>query len=136
MIKDHHHKRIMQIAELKTTHSVDLINGYDRHSISIQQQRYEQSILLLPDCPVTIWDINDAHCLTEKQLDMFVAKQPQIVIIGTGLSPYFCSQQFYAYLSTHGIGLELMTTAAACRTYNLLVQEGRRVAAGLILNIV
>jgi uncharacterized protein len=59
--------------------------------------------------------------------------QTEVVLLGTGRQQRFPSMQLMAALSRKGIGLEPMDTAAACRTYNVLMSEDRRVAAALLL---
>ncbi|MCP4126357.1 MAG: hypothetical protein GY753_04760, partial [Gammaproteobacteria bacterium] len=60
--------------------------------------------------------------------------EPQLVILGTGEEQQFPQPALYALLLNQGVGVEVMTTPAACRTYNILVSEGRRVAAALLLS--
>ncbi|OYY84483.1 MAG: hypothetical protein B7Y34_00445, partial [Methylophilales bacterium 16-45-9] len=59
--------------------------------------------------------------------------KPELVLLGTGAKHLFLHPKHYQELSASGIALECMTTAAACRTYNILMSEGRNVAAALIL---
>ncbi|MBU3735478.1 MAG: hypothetical protein FGM62_00730, partial [Methylobacterium sp.] len=58
---------------------------------------------------------------------------PELVLLGTGLRHCFAHPRLSRALSEAGIGLECMDTAAACRTYNILMSEGRHVAAALII---
>ena len=66
-------------------------------------------------------------------LDSVRKVKPDLVILGTGNQQRFPPPKLYQSLVFAGIGLEIMTTPAACRTYNILVSEGRMVAAALIL---
>ncbi len=59
--------------------------------------------------------------------------EPEIVILGTGPAQVFPEPAVYAPAINRGVGLEIMDTGAACRTYNILVSEGRRVVAALIM---
>ena len=62
-----------------------------------------------------------------------LALQPEILLIGTGRRLVFPAHSLYAELFRKGIGLEVMDTTAACRTYNILLSEGREVVAALFM---
>lgn len=110
-----------------------LIDGYDLHSIRIGGQNHSQSLRLTPDQPPQRWEVTSLPTLTTAQLDLLVINAPELLLIGTGRNNAVLEFALYARLTSYGIGFELMDTGAACRTYNLLVGEGRRVAAGLIV---
>ena len=94
---------------------------------------YAGSLLLLPGRPVAPWAVAAGDALGPGDLEVFLAAAPELVLLGTGAALRFPEAAARAALLGRGVGLEVMTTAAACRTYNLLAQDGRRVAAGLIL---
>ena len=71
--------------------------------------------------------------LTESHLEAIFALAPQLVLLGTGATQKFPATNIRAAFAQRRIGLEVMDVGAACRTFNLLVQEGRRVAAALLL---
>jgi uncharacterized protein len=71
--------------------------------------------------------------LEVEHLQAVLALEPQIILLGTGERQVFPAPAIAAAVQAAGIGLEVMDTRAACRTYNVLVQEGRRVAAALIV---
>ena len=60
--------------------------------------------------------------------------EPEIVLLGSGRRLVFPRQEIFGQVLGRNIGLEIMDTAAACRTFNILAAEGRRVAAALILD--
>jgi uncharacterized protein len=64
---------------------------------------------------------------------MLLDLQPEVVVLGTGLRQHFVHPSLYAGLMSRRIGIEIMSTAAACRTYNVLAQENRHVVAALVL---
>lgn len=109
-----------------------LITGYGSDHIQVNGQRHETSLVLLPDEVISGWaehfsGLNQAH------FDTLAMRAPEIILLGTGKVLQFPSPALYAGLLKANIGVEVMDTAAACRTYNILAAEGRRVAAALIL---
>jgi uncharacterized protein len=72
--------------------------------------------------------------LRSEHLEPALAMGPQVVIIGTGQRQQFPDPAVYFALLEQGIGVEIMDTGAACRTYNILAGEGRRVVAALMLD--
>ena len=101
--------------------------------VRINEALHAGSVLLLPGRPVAPWPVAGGGALNPGDLQAFLAAAPELVLLGTGAALRFPEAAARAALLERGIGLEVMTTAAACRTYNLLAQDGRRVAAGLIL---
>ena len=80
----------------------------------------------------------DWHCarfedLTENHFAQLVATQPELVIFGSGARLRFAPPALMRALMQHRIGIETMDTLAACRTYNILAGEGRRVVAALLI---
>jgi uncharacterized protein len=71
--------------------------------------------------------------LTEADLEAVLALQPEIVVLGSGTRQRFPDPRLTAAIMARGIGCEVMDTGAACRTYNVLVSEGRRAVAALLL---
>ncbi len=79
------------------------------------------------------WAPGGFEGLDEAQLAMLLELDPELVILGTGERQRFPAPALLAPLYAAGIGVEVMDSGAACRTYNILLGEGRRVAAGIIL---
>ena len=80
-----------------------------------------------------MWSVREVSNATEAEFELLVKFQAEVVILGTGINHVFPSQEISKSLIKAGIGLEVMNTAAACRTYNALVSDGRKVLAALIL---
>ncbi len=113
-------------------------NGYTVHSytdeeIRIAGKNYRQSLILAPDQIVENWSVTDADLLEEEQLQQILELKPEIVLLGTGKQRVMFNTTEKMQLLMLFPGMEMMETAAACRTYNLLAAEGRRVVAGLII---
>ncbi len=110
-----------------------LITGYSQDWISINNLVYPQSLVVLPDELLLDWTVSDFDNLTEANFECLLAYQPEVVLLGTGSSHRFIHPRLIQVLTASHIPVECMTTDAACRTYNILMAEGRIVAAALIL---
>jgi uncharacterized protein len=110
-----------------------LITGYGEGWIEVNETRYPHSLIVLPGQLLKDWDATDFENLTAAHFERLLALQPELVLLGTGTSHRFIHPSISRPLLDAGIGLECMTTAAACRTFNILMAEGRHVAAALLL---
>lgn len=110
-----------------------VINGYGDGGFRITGQRFEGSVLVFPDRTLTI-DLPSAAALTLDHLSEIFAATPavELVLFGTGVAIAAPQPAIRAALRERRIGLELMDSGAACRTYNVLMAEDRRVAALLV----
>ena len=95
--------------------------------------RYERSLLVLPDRPVKAWDVAGVDTLRENDLEFLGGLGVEIVLLGTGEKLRFLHPRLLQPLARACVGVEVMDTRAACRTYNILLAEGRKVAAALVL---
>jgi uncharacterized protein len=109
------------------------IEGYARGRIIVDGRGYGESLIVSPERIIADWGPASVGELTEDHLASLANLSPQVIIIGTGEHQVFPDPRLYFSLVTRGIGVEIMDTGAACRTYNILMAEGRRVAAGLIM---
>ena len=109
------------------------IQGYKPGCIQINNQQLTTSIIISASQLITHWPPQHINELTSTHLSPVLALQPSILLIGTGITLQFPALETYGDLINHGIGIEIMDTAAACRTYNALTAENRQVAAALIL---
>ncbi len=98
----------------------------------VNGERQEGGLIVLPDEIVVDW-ANLFEELTVVHFTALAIRAPEIVLLGSGARLRFPSPKLYAGLIKARIGVEVMDTAAACRTYNILAAEGRRVAAALLL---
>lgn len=115
----------------------NLITGYHIDSnaswVEITHARHSCSVLVLPGKIITDWDATTVATLTEAHFEKIAALKPEIVLLGTGAKIRFPHPRLWRSLADLGIGMECMDTGAACRTYNILMSEGRHVAAALML---
>lgn len=107
------------------------IVGLTDEWIQINQDRYEHSVAILVD-QICDWSIESVDALETHHFDEILSKNPEVVLVGTGICQGFVHPKVAAHLARAGVGLECMTTRAACHTYNMLSAEDRRVAAILI----
>mgnify|MGYP006275792239 CR=1 FL=1 len=110
-----------------------IIRSYGAGEFRIADQRHTSSLVLSRDQVRT--DLLPAHAgmLTAAHLDTLCDLGADLLVIGTGARSSFLSQALLARVLARGVGCEVMSTAAACRSYNVLVAEGRSVAAALFI---
>jgi len=118
---------------LTTAENNNLITGYGESYIEINKQRYAQNLIVMPQTIVVDWHAENVSALNNEHFQELIKLKPEVVLLGTGKTHVFLHPKNHQILTEHGIALECMTTAAACRTYNILMSEGRLVAAALIL---
>ena len=109
-----------------------IITGYQPGHILINNKPYSKSLIICPDKLITTWDVHQIQQLDKPSLSVFLDLQPEVVLIGTGEQMVFPAGEIIAWFAHQKIGFEVMSITAACRTYGILVSEGRRVAAAFI----
>lgn len=101
--------------------------------VMVNGERYDRSIVVLAEQVRGDWAVADFDELTELHFSYFLALKPDVLLLGTGVRQRFPHPRLYAALTKAGIGVECMDTPAACRTYNILVAEDRKVVAAILL---
>lgn len=127
---------MLRDARLKFTRELSarlVIRNVSATTVRVNDTEYTESIVLTPDDQLTIWSDKPIADLTETDFDGVLGTKPEIVLLGTGTSNVFPPRELTFAFARKGIGLEVMDTAAAARTFNVLANEGRRVAAILYL---
>ena len=112
---------------------LNTVTGYGDGYVLINQQRYETSIVVLPDHLLPGWGAAGFAALSVTDLEQLRDLRPEVVLLGTGRQQRFPTPALLRPLMETRIGFEIMDTHAACRTYNILMSEGRHVAAALLL---
>jgi uncharacterized protein len=97
----------------------------------VNGQRYDSSLIVMPD-QVLPWDASEFIKMTEEHFEKLKDLRVEILLLGTGPRQRFPHPSLTAPLAAAGIGVEVMDLKAACRTYNILVAEERKVAAALM----
>jgi uncharacterized protein len=118
---------------LTTAENNYLITAYSESYIEVNKQRHAGSLILMPQELILDWDVKSFSDLIEKHLSEIAEFNTEVVLLGTGEKHQFLHPKIYQSLTVKGIPIECMTTAAACRTYNILMSEHRNVLAALIL---
>jgi uncharacterized protein len=110
-----------------------LIDGYGAGGFRISGQAHKGSILILPD-RVVAWPVTDVAALSLADLAPVTAASPtpEILLLGCGRRSAMIAPALRQALRSAGVVIDAMDTGAACRTYNVLLSEARRVAAALI----
>jgi uncharacterized protein len=109
------------------------IRAFKPGFIQINQQLFTHSLIVTPTKLIENWAPQHITDLTHAHFKMIIDLHPDILILGTGEELQFPSIELYGELINEGIGVEIMDTSAACRTYNVLTSENRNVAAALII---
>ena len=102
--------------------------------VRVGQTEYRGNIVLLPDAVVQDWAPNGFDALGESDYASLLSYRPEMVLLGTGSAQRFPHPRLLQSLAAARVGVEVMDTRAACRTFNILVAEDRRVAAALIVS--
>ena len=114
--------------------ALNTVSAYGPGFVEVNRVRFDAPLLLAPSHPVARWDVDGFGNLGPDSLDPLLAMKPDFVLLGTGASQRFPAPSVTAHLRQNGIGVEVMDTFSACRTYNILVAEGRAVAAALLVD--
>lgn len=109
------------------------IRSYASGNVTINQDVYTTSLIITPERIVADWRPERFSDLRASDLDVVIDLQPEVVLLGTGTRLRFPTPALTRPLVLAQIGFEVMDTGAACRTYNVLMSEGRRVAAALLI---
>jgi uncharacterized protein len=112
---------------------VNVVSRLEAGRIWVHQAPFTTSVLVPWQGEVQVWPATTAPKLRAAHFEQLLALQPDLVIFGSGERQQFVSPALYRCLIERRIGIETMDTAAACRTYNVLVNEGRKVVAALLL---
>ena len=123
----------MASLDLDENHALYQIRAYQPGRIQINNQILTSSVIVTPNELIEDWAPQTAAELTSESLTAAAILKPDILLIGTGKSHIFLSAAIYGECINQGIGVEVMDTSAACRTYNALSAEGRNVVAALVL---
>ncbi|MEM7084308.1 MAG: MTH938/NDUFAF3 family protein [Pseudomonadota bacterium] len=116
-----------------TTNNVHLITGLDDGAIRVDEATITGSLILSADA-MTPWPVNNVGDINSDLWQVALDARPEIILLGTGTELVFPQPSQLESLYARQIGVEVMNTEAACRTYNLLVHEHRKVVAALILS--
>ncbi len=119
---------------LSNTAGLNMFTAYGPGYVAVNHEKYEENLILLPESIIPAWSTATVETLTEADMQKLLGLGTEIVLLGTGNRLRFPAGSLMRPFAPAGIGLEVMDLQAACRTYNILAAEGRKVAAALLFD--
>ena len=116
-----------------STSGINLIRAYGNGELRVNEHVYRGGVILSAATVIADANVQNLDELLAMDASRALALEPELVLLGTGARQIFPAPSFGAQFLRAGIGFEVMDTSAACRTFNVLVGEQRRVAAILLL---
>ena len=116
------------------TQQYQTVTAYDDSGVEINAKHFSYSLVVMPEVAPVPWPVESFDVLSSTHFDQIEATSPDVVILGTGPRQRFVHPRLIASLTARRIGVECMDNQAACRTYNILMAEGLKVALALILD--
>ena len=109
------------------------ITAYTEGEVRMRDRVFHTSLIATRDHVIAEWKAAPVDRLAILDFEGLLELAPKVVILGTGRRQHMPPPELFAAFAARGIGLEVMDTGAACRTYNLLLSENREVAIALIV---
>lgn len=116
------------------TDGLNLFSAYGDDFVTVNQEKHFANLILLPDLVIPSWTSATVATLTTVDMERLLALKTEIILLGTGSRLRFPAGALLRPFAPAGIGLDVMDLKAACRTYNILAAEGRKVAAALLFD--
>lgn len=113
--------------------SLNTVTRYDAAFIEINEICFKNSVLVMPQGDVEAWSPQRFEDLAQADFKLILEKKPALVIFGSGHRLRFPPPAVFQDLIAARIGFETMDTQAACRTYNILMSEGRLVLGAFLI---
>ncbi|MFL2538287.1 MAG: Mth938-like domain-containing protein [Candidatus Rariloculaceae bacterium] len=118
---------------IRESSDANLISAWEKGCVQVGEQWIHSHLIISAQNLLIDWNVSDPNSLTLADLELAISFEPELIILGTGNSVCIPNLDLMAEAANQGIGLEIMDTPAACRTYNVLVHENRAVVAALFL---
>ena len=118
---------------LESSSRVNLVSAYSRAELRIGEAHVRSSCIVSADRLITDWPPARLDALRSEHLQAIFDLEPEVVLLGTGERQRFPPAESRAAFAARRVGMEVMDLGAACRTYNILVQEERHAVAALFL---
>ena len=119
---------------ISNTAGLNLFTAYGDDYATVNGEKHEKNLILLPESIVPAWSTATVSTLSESDMQILLGLDTEIILLGTGKRLHFPPSTLLRPFAPAGIGLEIMDLKAACRTYNILAAEGRKVAAALLFD--
>ena len=110
-----------------------MFTAHGANYVMVNGERFGTSIVVRADKVCDNWQVDGFDALDETHFAYFLDLKPDVLLVGTGARQRFAHPRLYRTLTDARIAIEFMDTPAACRTYNILVAEGRKVVAAILL---
>ena len=123
----------MKIDYVLKSDGLNIVDAYSQGAVVISNVTYQSSLILCATDIINDWPPQTSAELTAQHLQQVISLDPEIMILGTGSKIVFPPDEVLQPVISNQIGYEIMDTGAACRSYNFLVAEGRRVVAALFM---
>lgn len=111
-----------------------MFTAYGDGYVAVNHEKHEQNLILLPESIIPAWSTASLATLSDADMQKLLDLGVEIVLLGTGKRLRFPPSALLRPFAPAGIGIEIMDLQAACRTYNILAAEGRKVAAALLFD--
>ncbi len=109
------------------------INSYEQNLIVVGSKQFTSSLIITPSIIIDNWPPQIFADIASHHLEQILEMQPELILLGTGHKQHFPDTELLLSTAKLNIGFEAMDTGAACRSYNILLQEGRNIAAALLM---
>ena len=123
----------MKLHSTPTQH-YQTVTGYDEQGVEINAVHFNFSLVVMPEIAPVAWPVTSFDTLKAEDFAQIEAAAPDVVILGTGDRQRFIHPRLISGLTARRVGVECMDNQAACRTYNILMAEGRKAALALIFD--
>ncbi|CAM8318568.1 hypothetical protein FIT80_02890 [Candidatus Methylopumilus universalis] len=111
----------------------NLITGYDLNWVEVNQVRHQSSLIVTPDQLLLEWSVKTIKDINENSFEAIKSLDIEIILLGTGNTQEHLEPRLLEYFSKKNIAIESMSNQSACRTYNILANEERKVLLALML---
>lgn len=119
---------------LSNTAGLNVFTAYGEDYVAVNHEKHSKNLIVLPESVIPEWSTATVATLTPADMQILLELGTEIVLLGTGSRLRFPQGPLMRPFAPAGIGLEVMDMQAACRTYNILAAEGRKVAAALLFD--
>lgn len=111
----------------------NLITGYDLNWVEVNQVRHQSSLIVTPDQLLLEWSVKTIKDINDNSFEAIKSLDIEIILLGTGNTQEHLEPRLLEYFSKKNIAIESMSNQSACRTYNILANEERKVLLALML---
>jgi len=112
--------------------ALNTVTAYGADYVEINRERHQAPLRLMPEGAVERWNVGEFDEISAADIAALLELEPELILIGTGERQRFLPARIIAPLAEARVGFETMTSHAACRTYNILMSEGRRALLALL----